>query len=56
MEQWWKNELNYKNSYQLIESLNKHKNVNNTVTHDFIMTLFNDMNLNDLYNIIKWLV
>ena len=41
-----------KNTYQLIESLNKYKNVNKIVTYDFT-DLFNDINLNDSYNIIN---
>ena len=41
-----------KNNYQLIESLNKIKNVKTIVTYDFT-DLFNNINLNDLYNIIN---
>ena len=41
-----------KNNYQLAESLIKIKNVNNIVTYDF-SDLFNNINLNDLYNIMN---
>ena len=41
-----------KNSYQLVENINKLKNINNIVTYDF-KDLFSNVNFRDLSNIIN---